>query len=88
MVGFGIMREWEGFGEASAPIVPHPLPPPMGSCAFQTGSEVLEAPERSQGDPHSQAPGKNKYLLENSELIWKVVGKKKRVLHTLSWLKL
>lgn len=47
----------------------------MGSCASQTGSEVLEAPERSQGDPHSQAPGKNKYLLENK--FWKVVEKNK-----------
>lgn len=32
-------------------------------------------------------PSKNKYLLENSELFWKVV-EKKRILHTLSWLKL
>lgn len=71
------MREWEGFGAVSPPVVPHPLPPPMGFCASQTGSEVLEAPERSQGDPHSWSPGKNKYLLENSELFWKVVAKKK-----------
>lgn len=64
------MREWEGSGEVSAPVFLHPL-------SSQPGSEVMEAPEHSQGNPHSWAPGKNKYLLENSELFWKVIGKKK-----------
>lgn len=53
------------------------FPSPSSSCASQSGSEVLEAPEHSQGDLHSRAPGKNKYLLENSELLWKVVEKNK-----------